>query len=331
MCEDSSNLIHVSVLLKEVVEGLALERWPDESELDEEGGLWVLDCTLGAAGHSRAILQVRADINLVGVDKDDVAIELASKSLEEFSSRVSIVKADFLEVGRLAERNEFGASGNFGKKYNAILADLGVSSMQLDDNERGFSFRSDSQLDMRMDRELELTADYVVNQYSERELCDVFRKGGLGKDSRPLARFIVGRRPIEGTADFARVSREFLGHPARGKPKKNPESVAFQAVRIEVNGEFSALNSLLDSIPQMLCDGGRFAAICFHSLEDKFVAKKMRGWEQGDELPVEFPRAEDRNSLGKVITKKAILPTDFEIKANPRARSARLRIFERRM
>ncbi|MEQ8765208.1 MAG: 16S rRNA (cytosine(1402)-N(4))-methyltransferase RsmH [Planctomycetota bacterium] len=290
MASDES--VHVAVLEEEVVEGLAAGR----------GGLF-LDATVGAGGHARRILLASPAARVVGQDRDEVILEHAAKRLAEFGDRVRLEKADFRSMGE----------GDDGESFDGILADLGVSSLQLDDPNRGFSFRFPGPLDMRMDRSRGRSAADLVARESEEELGRIFRELGEERFWRRAARAIVlarRERRLDTTEALADVVRRAV---ARGPRQRiDPATRVFQALRIAVNDELSALDAFLDAAPNRLRIGGRLVVISFHSLEDRRV---KHGFRQDTRL--------------RVLTKKPIRPTQAEADANPRARSARLRVAER--
>ena len=296
---------HVPVMLKEVLQMLNADK----------GGEF-LDCTLGGAGHTVAILNANKKNIVVGVDRDSRAVIRAGRRLEEFSPRVKIVHSAFSHIREALE----------GHKFDGILLDLGLSTDQLKEN-RGFSFNDSSNLDMRMDESQELTAYLVVNKTSERELIKILKQGGVGKEAAAAARAIVKARPINKTAELSRVINRVLS--SKGKAKKtNPATVVFQAIRMAVNDEINEIHGLLQDIPALIKEGGRLAVICFHSLEDQWVTRTMRDWSSRGSYPALWRGKVKEKSLGKLLTRKALVPSAQEIKSNPASRSARLRVFE---
>jgi 16S rRNA (cytosine1402-N4)-methyltransferase len=262
-----------------------------------------LDGTLGAGGHAFGLLERSSpDGRLIGLDADPQALELARQRLSEFQGRFELIQRNFRELGE----QEL-------EPLDAVLLDLGLSSMQLDTSGRGFSFRSDEPLDMRFDPSSEApTTAELVNTLSEAELEHILREYGEEPRARRVARAIVQRRPLETTTDLVGAVTAALG-PARGRI--NPATRTFQALRIAVNDELGALEAGLDAAVKLLRPGGRVAVISFHSLEDRIVKWRFRGWaEQG---------------LVHVLTRKPLLPDDDETRRNPRARSAKLRAAER--
>lgn len=284
----------------------------------------VIDCTLGLGGHSEAILERYKNTRVIGIDKDESVLSEVNKRLEKkFPRRFTSFNLCFSQLDRLAKAEN---------KPDFILADLGISSFQLDDLNRGFSFKSEAPLDMRMDIRQDISADTILNSWDERKLFLVFAEGGVGIFSKQLAKKIVDRRPIKNTGEFTQICVDLFSNVyKRGKSKKSntnkahPATVPFQAVRIAVNNELDALKKLLVNSINTISFNGRISVISFHSLEDKFTANSMRWWssKRGKGL-----HHEDE-PLGVLLTKKAVISSEDEIKDNPRSRSARLRVFER--
>lgn len=292
--EDGANEPHTSVLLDEVLDALR----PRGGE-----GYRALDCTVGAGGHAYGLLERSApDGQLVGLDADPHALELARQRLEQFGDRVTLQQKNFSHLAELEL-----------EPMNGIVFDLGLSSMQLEASGRGFSFRLDEPLDMRFDPEGDQpTAAELVNSLSATELERVLRDYGEEPRARRVANQVVRRRPLERTGDLVAAVTAALG-PARGRI--HPATRTFQAVRIAVNDELSALEAGLDAAIGNLQAEGRIAVISFHSLEDRIVKWRMRGWaDQG---------------LARVLTRKPLAPSAAESAGNPRARSAKLRVAER--
>ena len=288
------DLPHTSVLLDQVLEAL-----------QPRGGVGfrALDCTVGAGGHAFALLERSApDGTLVALDADPRALQLAAKRLEPFAGRVTLLQQNFAQLIDLGL-----------EPMNAIVFDLGLSSMQLDTSGRGFSFRSDEPLDMRLDPNArQPTAAELLNNLPEAELERLLREYGEEPRARRVAREIARRRPLQQTTELVSAVTAALG-PARGRI--HPATRTFQALRIAVNAELAALEAGLDAAIQLLQPLGRMAVISFHSLEDRIVKWRMRGWaDQG---------------LAQVLTRKPIVPTPEESNSNPRARSAKLRVAER--
>jgi len=286
---------HTSVLLDEVLEAL-----------QPAGGIAfsALDCTVGAAGHAFWLLERSTpDGRLVGLDADPNALELARRRLAPFGDRAHLLQRNFGELGELEL-----------EPVNAIVFDLGLSSMQLDSSARGFSFRNDEPLDMRFDPNdaSRSTAAELLNTLSEAELERVIREYGEEPRARRVAREVVRRRPLHRTDDLVAAVTKALG-PARGRI--HPATRTFQALRIAVNDELAALEAGLDAAVRLLNTNGRVAVISFHSLEDRIVKWRMRGWADA--------------GLVRVLTRKPLQATDAETSRNPRARSAKLRVAER--
>ena len=312
---------HVPVLVDEVRALLQPER----------GGTFV-DCTVGLAGHSRMLLEGGAT-RLIGIDRDTDALEIAREALEEFGDRVTLVHADYREIAAVLDAQDIG-------DVSGVLADFGVSSMQLDSEGRGFSFRRDEPLDMRMDRTRGDTAAEMLDRVDEKELADVIYQFGEERRSRQVAHAIVMARQqgrIESTGRLAEIVRR--GVAARGWQRIDPATRTFQALRIWVNRELDGLDSFIGSAAARLQIEGRIAVIAFHSLEDRVVKHTLRelsrepsidertlGW-QGPSPPLEQRAAARpaRDVLLKVLTKHPVIASDAEAAANPRARSAKLR------
>jgi 16S rRNA (cytosine1402-N4)-methyltransferase len=304
---------HVPVLLAESLEWLAPGR----------GGLFV-DATVGLGGHSEALLQASPDVQLVGIDRDSQALERAEKRLAAFGSRVRLVQANFHQIDRAL--SGLGVHGV--RSIAGVLADLGVSSLQLETAERGFSFRLDGPLDMRMGL-AELTAADLVNQTSEGELETIFRDYGEERQARRIAR-AIGRaraeKPIETTGELRRLVGGVVGR--RREERIDPATRVFQALRIEVNQELAGLEAFIQGAVDMLESEGRLVVISYHSLEDRIVKNSLRDLAQGEVDPVTGrPRAETQ--LIEVLTKKPQRPSEEEVAFNPRSRSARLRAARR--
>jgi 16S rRNA (cytosine1402-N4)-methyltransferase len=297
---------HVPVLVDEVRTLLQPER----------GGIFV-DCTVGLAGHSRMLLEGGAD-RLIGIDRDTDALAVARAALGEFGDRVTLVHADYRELGAVLDR--LGVA-----EVSGLLADFGVSSMQLDTEGRGFSFRRDEPLDMRMDRTSGETAADLIDRVDEHELADVIYQFGEERRSRQVARAIVAARQqgrIETTARLAEIVRRAVA--ARGWQRIDPATRTFQALRIWVNRELDGLDSFIGSAASRLQSQGRIALIAFHSLEDRVVKHTLRALSRGDS-PSPDGQASANQALVKVLTKHPVIATDAESAANPRARSAKLR------
>ena len=304
---------HSSVLLNESIEALAIR--PE--------GVYV-DGTLGAGGHSLEIARRLTTGLLVAVDRDQNALDHAAERLAPYADRVRFVKSNFERVAEILE--ELGLPGADG-----MLFDLGVSSPQLDDAERGFSYMEDAPLDMRMDRAAPLTARDVVNEWSEAELTRILRDYGEERYAARIAGKIVCRRaerPVETTLELVEIIRSAMPAAAL-REKQHPAKRSFQAIRIAVNDELGSIERMLDTAPDKLRPGGRLAVISFHSLEDRLVKNAIRKREKGCTCPPDFPVCvcgfkQSLRSVGKPIT-----AGEEELKNNPRARSARLRVAER--
>lgn len=305
---------HISVLLNECIEGLNIK----------ENGIYV-DGTLGGGGHSSHIAAKLTTGRLIGIDQDTDAIQAASKKLEPYKNVFTAVHSNFYNVREVLD--------NLGiEKADGFLLDLGVSSYQLDEADRGFSYMHDAPLDMRMNRENEYSAWNVVNEKSEKELNDIIFKYGEEKWAKRIAQFIVQERaikPIETTYELVEVIKKAVPKGAR-RDGPHPAKRTFQAIRIEVNGELAILDKTVDDMVASLNPGGRLCIITFHSLEDRIIKNAMKRHENPCVCPPEFPVCVcGKKPDGKVITRKPILPSDEELELNPRSRSAKLRILER--
>ena len=301
---------HIPVLLEEVVHFLAPAR-----------GCLYLDGTLGGGGHARRLLEEGA--NVIGLDRDPDALEFARRRLTEFGDSFSAIQANFRDYGELL------ATVGIRNSLDGILLDLGVSSRQLENPARGFSFQSEGPLDMRMDPSGELTAEVIVNQWEEEELIRVFRDYGEERAARRIARAIVLARrqqAITTTRQLAELIERVV--PRRGR--QHPATKVFQALRIAVNDEFGALETALEEAHNWLKPGGRLVVITFHSLEDRIVKQFMRRqcmeWIDRPELPEPVPNPECYFDL---VVRKPLAPSEEEVAENPRARSAKLRVVER--
>lgn len=307
---------HVSVLLEECIEGLNIK--PD--------GIYV-DGTLGGAGHGYEVCRrLSENGKFVGIDQDDDAIRASTEKLREFGDRVTIIKSNYVHMKQVLQ--ELGID-----QVNGILLDLGVSSYQLDTEERGFSYMADAPLDMRMDRSQSMTAGDVVNTYPEEKLYQVIKEYGEERFAKSIARNIIQRRQkksIETTGELVDIIRASM--PSKAKNGKgHPAKRTFQAIRIEVNHELDVLQESLEDMVSLLADGGRLCIITFHSLEDRMVKNCYRKMENPCTCPPDFPVCVCGNRpKGKVITRKPILPGEEETDKNKRSKSAKLRIFERR-
>lgn len=302
------NIPHVPVLYREVVETFQ----------DCENGT-IVDCTMGYGGHSSMILEANQHVKLIAIDQDQTAIDFSSKRLEKYGDRVSIKKGRFSSVIKdVLQKNDV-------ENIVGLLADIGVSSLQLDQKERGFSYESDN-LDMRMDEGAELTAAHVVNDYSAAELERVILEYGELRNYKKIASAIVENRPFSSAKE---LSKAVNPHMPKGK-NINPATLLMQAIRIEVNDELGELKSLLQSIEEAKFTHAKIAIISFHSLEDRIVKQVFSKWAKSCICPDEAMRCTcgNNHSLGKILTRKPIMAKDDELKENPRSRSAKMRVFE---
>lgn len=308
---------HKSVLLEETIENLNIK--PD--------GIYV-DGTLGGGGHSYHIAeQLSSNGRLIGIDQDADAIAAATKRLEPFSDRVTIVRNNYCNFEQVLRELSVD-------KVDGIVLDLGVSSYQLDTAERGFTYKTDAPLDMRMDQRQQLTAKDIVNTYSEFDLYRIIRDYGEDRFAKNIARHIVSARqikPIETTFELNEVIKAAIPMKVRavgGHPAKK----TFQAIRIELNHEIDVLEDSIDTMIDHLNDKGRICIITFHSLEDRIVKTRFRNCENPCTCPPDFPVCVcGKKSKGKVITRKPIVPSEEELEENKRSKSSKLRVFERRI
>ena len=279
----------------------------------------ILDCTLGGAGHSAALLEAIPESNLIGLDRDQTAIGVATARLAPFGERVRIVHSSFENAPEVLK--ELGVAG-----VDAILADLGVSSHQIDTAERGFSFRMDGPLDMRMDTSSGQSAAEILEEISEKELARVIKVYGEERYSGRVAR-VIKEAKLSTTAELADVIRSVV---KKGKDKIDPATRTFQAIRMLVNGELEQLETLLNAIPDLLNDGGVAALISFHSLEDRAVKHAFRKAAKGEETPPDIPvYVQHVAPTMELVTRKPLIADDDEIRTNPRSRSAKLRVARR--
>ena len=310
-----SEFHHVSVLLEECVTGLNIR--PE--------GIYV-DGTLGGAGHSCRIAERLTTGRLIGIDRDPVALKAAGERLAPYGDRVTLVHSNFCEMASVLE--SLGISG-----VDGILLDLGVSSPQLDDGERGFSYMADAPLDMRMDGGDALTADTVVNTWSYEELKKILYEYGEERYAPAIASAIVRRRetaPIRTTLELVDVIRSAMP-PAALREKQHPAKRSFQAIRIAVNDELNSVAKAMEAAIPLLNSGGRLAVITFHSLEDRIVKNAMAAAAKGCICPPEFPVCVcGRKPQVDILTRKPIVAAPQELERNPRARSAKLRICQKR-
>jgi 16S rRNA (cytosine1402-N4)-methyltransferase len=285
---------HTPVLVEEVLQWLEIK--PD--------GIYV-DATLGAGGHSAAIAQRLASGKLISLDQDERALELARENLKPWKDRVTLVKSPFSRIAEVA--HELGIP-----KVDGVLADLGVSSMQLDQSARGFSFREAGPLDMRMDAEGELTADEIVNQWSEKEIADLLYREADEHDSRRIAKAIVRARPLRDTAHLATTVAG--ARKQWGRQRLHPATKTFLALRIAVNREMEELGQFLSRTPATINPGGRWVVLSYHSREDRLVKHAFQEGERAGTL--------------RALTRHVIQPSEAEQANNPRSRSAKLRCAE---
>ena len=305
---------HTSVLLWETIENLEIK----------SDGIYV-DGTLGGGGHSFHICEKLGENGrLIGIDQDADAICAAKKRLEQFSDKVLVIRNNYCNMKTaLAEHGI--------DKVDGIVLDLGVSSFQLDTVERGFSYKYDTALDMRMDTRQTLTARDIVNDYSEMELFRIIRDYGEDQFAKNIAKHIVAERskaPIETTYQLNEIIKASI--PAKFRQNGHPSKKTFQAIRIECNRELDVLKDTMDDMISLLKDGGRLCIITFHSLEDRIVKSAFKKYENPCECPPGFPVCVcGKKQLGKVISRKPILPSEEEMEANSRSKSAKLRVFEK--
>jgi len=309
-----SEFHHISVLLKECIEGLDIK--PE--------GIYV-DGTLGGAGHSSEIVKRLTSGRLIGIDRDPVALKAASKRLEAYKDNVTLVHSNFCEMSQVVK--DLGFSG-----VDGILLDLGVSSPQLDDGARGFSYMADAPLDMRMNNEDALTAHTVVNTWSQDALKRILFDYGEERYAPRIASAICRRReemPIQTTLELVDVIRSAMP-PQALREKQHPAKRSFQAIRIAVNDELGSVEKAMEDAIPLLNPGGRLAVITFHSLEDRIVKNAITEASKGCTCPPSFPVCVcGKKPQVKLISRKPIVATDGELEENPRSRSAKLRICEK--
>ena len=301
--------------MDETIDGLDIK--PD--------GIYV-DGTLGGGGHSYEILKrLSPKGRLIGIDQDGEALKAAGERLKEFENQITLVRSNYCEIDKVLKELNV-------EKVDGILLDIGVSSYQLDNLERGFSYKSDAPLDMRMDTRQELPAADVVNTYSENELFKIIKDYGEDKFAKNIAKHIVLARkekPLETTKELSEVIKRAIPMKVQAKGG-HPAKKTFQAIRIEVNQELTVLKESIDKMIDLLKPNGRICIITFHSLEDRIVKTKFRENENPCTCPPNFPVCVcGKKSKGKVITRKPIIPSEDEIEENKRAKSSKLRIFER--
>lgn len=307
---------HTSVLLQESIEALQIKK----------DGIYI-DGTLGGGGHAEAILQKLQGGKLIGIDRDSDAIAAATERLAPFGNSVIIINSNYEHMNSIVNELRY-------EEVDGILLDLGVSSYQLDEGSRGFSYmKEDARLDMRMDQKSKLDAATVVNTYSDDELTRIFREYGEERFAKRIAERIVEKRQdasIQTTGELNRIIDEAI--PAKYKRSGgHPSKRVYQALRIEVNDELGTLKGCIDGMIDLLSAGGRLCVITFHSLEDRIVKQAFRRNEDPCTCPKNLPVCVcGKKSKGRVVTRKPILPTEQEIQQNSRSKSAKLRVFERR-
>ena len=303
---------HKPVLFDEIMENI----------ISDEDSVYV-DCTLGGGGHTEGILERSTENSkVIAIDQDNEAILFAKSRLKKYEDKIDIFKDNFRNLDTIVYFAGY-------EKVDRILMDIGVSSNQLDNIERGFSYKYDAKLDMRMNQSLKISAYDIVNKFSESNLADIIYKYGEEPKSRRIAKNIIEYRknkPIETTLELSDIVIKSIGKSM----KKHPAKRTFQAIRIFVNKELEVLEEALDKSVALLNPGGKLLVITFHSLEDRMVKGKFRNYENPCICPPDIPMCIcGKKSLGKVITRKAIIAKERELKENSRAHSARLRIFER--
>ena len=304
---------HYSVMLQETIENLNIKK----------DGLYV-DGTLGGGGHAYEVCKALEDGHFYGIDQDDAAIQAAGERLKIFGDKVTVIRNNYCNMK--AALAELGI-----EKVDGIVLDLGVSSYQLDTEERGFSYRFDATLDMRMDRRQTLTAKDIVNGYSEMELFHIIRDYGEDNFAKNIAKHIVKAREIkeiETTGELNEIIKAAI--PAKMRQNGHPSKKTFQAIRIECNRELEVLKNALADLVDLLNPGGRLCIITFHSLEDRIVKTAFKKYENPCTCPPEFPVCVcGEKAKGRVVTKKPILPSKEELEVNSRSKSAKLRVFEK--
>lgn len=305
---------HFPVLLEEVIEGLNVR----------QGGVY-LDGTLGAGGHAEALLSAHPGIRLIGMDRDPAALALAEDRLAAYRDRLTLFHNDFRFLDEVLD--EGGVSS-----VDGIVLDLGVSSMQLDEGERGFSFANDGPLDMRMDPSHGESALTLVNEMDPVELANILYRYGEERRSRAIAKAIAREREVAPIETTGRLANIVAAVPGMGRMRNiHPATRTFQALRIAVNDELAAIEEAVPAGVARLAPGGRMVVISFHSLEDRIVKRGFRELERPCRCPKEMPECRcGLVSAGKVITRRPLIPTEEEAERNPRSRSAKLRIFEKK-
>lgn len=310
-CNMTQTFAHTTVLLQETVD-----------QLQCAPGKCMVDGTLGGGGHAQAILErITPGGRLIGIDRDAQAIAAASERLQRFGQSFTAMRGGYDEISSMLTALKVPG-------IDGIVLDLGVSSYQLDARERGFSYRGDAPLDMRMDQRQALSAYEVVNDYPVQAIAKVLSRYGEERFAMRVAQAIVRNRPIQTTQQLAEIVKTAIPAATR-RSGPHPAKRTFQAIRIEVNDELGALQRLLEALPQWMNKKGRVCIITFHSLEDRLVKRTFATWQNPCTCPPELPRCVcGKVPLGKTIERKGILPSSAEIQENSRARSARLRVFE---
>ncbi len=301
---------HISVLLDELVDSLNIK----------DDGIYV-DMTLGGAGHAKKILEKLRNGKLIGIDQDEFAINYSKEILKNFDNKI-LIRDNFINIKNILENLSI-------KSVDGIYMDLGVSSFQFDDGDRGFSYSKNATLDMRMNRDSRITAKFVVNNLSIDELNKIIKEYGEEKFSKSIAKSIVTyreKKEIDSTLELVEIIKNSI--PKRFVDK-HPAKRTFQALRIYVNDELNVLSKTLDEAVELLRPMGRLSVITFHSLEDRIVKQKFKEFENPCTCPKNYPCVCGKKSKGKIITKKIITPSDTELTKNNRARSAKLRVFEK--
>ncbi|WP_423773815.1 16S rRNA (cytosine(1402)-N(4))-methyltransferase RsmH [Aneurinibacillus aneurinilyticus] len=306
---------HITVLHQEAVDGLDIK----------PGGIYV-DCTLGGAGHSSSIAsRISGGGRLIAIDQDDIALANAEERLAPYMEHVTLVKSNFRRLKEVLEELRI-------PRIDGVLFDLGVSSPQLDEAERGFSYNADAPLDMRMDRTQPLSAYEVVNEWPEEEIASILFEYGEEKFARRIAKEIVGERkknPVTTTGELVELIKRGIPAAAR-RTGPHPAKRTFQAIRIAVNDELNAFKEALEAGIELLAPGGRTSVITFHSLEDRICKQTYQEYSKGCICPPDFPQCACGNKpILKIITRKPIVPEEAELSENRRARSAKLRIAEK--
>lgn len=312
---------HITVLKEEAIEGLRIKR----------DGIYV-DCTLGGAGHSSLIASKLGEYGrLIGLDQDDWALEAAKEKLAPYSDRISLVKTNFRFLEEALKELSVPQKDGI-PQVDGILFDLGVSSPQFDEGERGFSYNHDAPLDMRMDQSAVLTADTIINTWSEKEIARVLFQYGEEKFSRRIAKFIIEHREekrIETTGELVEIIKEGIPAAAR-RTGGHPAKRSFQALRIAVNDELGAFEEGLHQAVRCLAPGGRISVITFHSLEDRICKQILSSYVPKCTCPPDFPMCVCGNhGQIKLVNRKPMIPSELELEENSRARSAKLRIAEK--